>query len=541
MGTRKTRSRAPTDGPASGTASKAVAVAKSRSAAARKHPTSARAVPKGKGGLAKSTVKIEEDELPHNLGPLKPNASSQSPKSSSAKDRRVSSKKKTALSEIIKNEDVQSMAAKVANTAPDSKITSPSKGTPKKSKANEKNKGYGLTPGQSPYPDWPHPTPEECHEVTRLLSDLHGEVKAPESIPVPSLTASGCGEVPSVLDALIRTRLSAATSNKNSSRAFQGLVERFGILESGVGKGSVNWDAVRLAAVGDIYEAIKSGGLADVKSKDIKQILQMVYDENQARKDTLLAAPKSEQKPDIKAEKESSADEKEVARAEENVLSLDHLHSLSSDEAFDELIKYPGIGPKTASCVLLFCLQRPSFAVDTHVFRLCKWLGWVPPDSATRNNTYAHCDVRIPDELKYPLHVLFIKHGRTCGRCRAITGEGSADWNKGCPIDHLVKRSGVRKGGEDASPTKKSPGKKSAAKKSSGTKRKRGKQDSDSESREATDVETDEDAEILAAPARTAGRRNQPARKSARRVTVTRESSLSGSDMSDAGSEEYVD
>ena len=55
----------------------------------------------------------------------------------------------------------------------------------------------------------------------------------------------------------------------------------------------------------------------------------------------------------------------------------------------------------------------------------------------------------IPNELKYGLHQLFIKHGKSCGRCRAITGESSEGWDKGCVIDHLVQRTGARKGGKD--------------------------------------------------------------------------------------------
>ena len=45
---------------------------------------------------------------------------------------------------------------------------------------------------------------------------------------------------------------------------------------------------------------------------------------------------------------------------------------------FSELVKYKGVGPKTASCVLLFCLKRESFAVDTHIFRITKKIGWIP-------------------------------------------------------------------------------------------------------------------------------------------------------------------
>jgi endonuclease III len=160
---------------------------------------------------------------------------------------------------------------------------------------------------------------------------------------------------------------------------------------------------------------------------------------------------------------------------------------LDTDEAFEKLVSYPGIGAKTASCVLLFCMQRPSFAVDTHVFRLCKWLGWVP-EHATRDTTFSHCEVRIPDELKYPLHYLLIKHGKTCQRCRAITGESSAGWEEGCVIEDLVERTGVRKGGT-------TPKKKKTSKGKTTKKRKLESEDEGSDSDELSDLELDDDEE----------------------------------------------
>ncbi|GME49780.1 putative gpd family base excision DNA repair protein [Neofusicoccum parvum] len=396
---------------------------------------------------ARPAAKTEDDvnDLPHGLGAIP------AVDGDSAEDEKPATKKRKARASKSSKPNVAKALKEAAPLA--DKLAEADGAEPKSAKKKGKGNNYGLTPGQTPYPDYPHPTPEECHEVTRLLSKIHGKVQAPKEIPTPSLTTSGCGEVPSVLDALIRTRLSAATSGTNSSRAFQGLVKRFGIIEEGVGKGSVNWDAVRTADTKEVFEAIKSGGLADVKSKDIKKILQMVHEENQARHEALTkdsaAAPAG-------AENESAGErELEVARAESNVLSLDHLHALSSnDEIMAHLLRYPGIGVKTASCVLLFCFQRPSFAVDTHVFRLTKWLGWVPPDkNVTRDSTYAHLDVRIPDDLKYALHQLLIRHGKSCPRCRAITGTASEGWEKGCVIDHLVTRTGAKKGG-DGSPKK---------------------------------------------------------------------------------------
>lgn len=405
--------------------------------------------PKSSGKRTRAHIKKEDvNELPHNLGSaLNGYVHGRDIQNNSPRKKRKLHTSQIPLNAVQDLEDVNIRFTKSNPVA----SNSPPK-IPKKSK----NSSYGLIPGQTPYPDWPHPTPSECEEVTRLLSSIHGEVKPPKSIPLPSLTVSGCGEVPSVLDALIRTRLSAATSNTNSSRAFAGLVSRFGVLQEGIGKGSVDWDAVRRADVKEIFEAIKSGGLADVKSKDIKAILQMVWEENQARRDTSLTSSSKVTGPENVEIEPAEEKDAEVARADENVLSLDHLHLLSNDDAFNALTKYPGIGPKTASCVLLFCLQRPSFAVDTHVFRLCKWLGWVPASKATRNSTYAHCEVRVPDELKYPLHQLLIRHGKTCPRCRAATGEGSAGWDEGCIIEHLVTRSGGRKVGSSPAKEKKS-------------------------------------------------------------------------------------
>jgi hypothetical protein len=259
---------------------KAVKIEESPDATTKKAPVT----PKSTKRAKKSAVKQEDiNELPHNLGaipdlPVKDEEAES--KASAKKPRKSATPKKSAKATKPKKEEVDDLVAKATTTTDASS---------KKSKA--KTGGYGLTPGHTPYPNYPHPTAEECEEVTRLLSKVHGKVEAPKTIPAPSLEVSGCGEVPSVLDALIRTRLSAATSGTNSSRAFAGLVAKFGVLKEGIGKGSVDWNKVRQADQKEIFEAIKSGGLADVKSKDIKKILQMVWEENQARRDELRVKP----------------------------------------------------------------------------------------------------------------------------------------------------------------------------------------------------------------------------------------------------------
>jgi len=392
------------------------------------------------------TADSNDEDLPHNLGKALP-----TPETDANEEEAQPQRKRTRTS-IKKEEVIDEPTVKAEDESVDgtdaADAQTPKAKTPKKS-------NYGLTPGVSPYPDYLHPTQDECREVVRLLEKVHGKVNVPKTIPPPSLDVAGCGEVPSVLDALVRTRLSANTTNKNSSTAFRGLVDRFGTLKEGVGKGSVDWDAVRRAPQKDVFKAIQRGGLADRKSKDIQAICQMAYEENQERRKALEKDDESSLPAGAEGE-DASERREEVTKAKQNVISLDHLHLLSTDDAINKMLTYPGIGPKTASCVALFCLQRPSFAVDTHVFRLCQYLGWVPKSAkkgqpkVDRNTTYSHCDVRIPDELKYPLHYLLIRHGKTCARCRAVTGQSSAVWEEGCPIEHLVKRHGAKKGGISA-------------------------------------------------------------------------------------------
>ncbi|OCF30953.1 hypothetical protein I316_07359 [Kwoniella heveanensis BCC8398] len=224
----------------------------------------------------------------------------------------------------------------------------------------------------SPFPTFGHPTPAECVLAHDILTSIHGRKTRPSQV-VASKTRAGCGDSPSVLDALVRTILSQNTSDANSTRAKLSMDAVYG--------GSDNWEDIVEGGQERLQEAIKCGGLSQVKSKVILKIL------NQAKE-------------------------------RYGVYSLDHLHSASTDEAMQELLSFDGVGPKTASCVLLFCLQREDFAVDTHVHRITGLLGW-RPKNASRDQTYHHLNKKIPDELKYALHVLFVSHGKVCEDCKA--------------------------------------------------------------------------------------------------------------------------
>ncbi|CAD6593910.1 MAG: hypothetical protein ASARMPRED_008179 [Alectoria sarmentosa] len=421
----------------------------------------------GKRKRAATASKVEgnPDELPHNMG-KRPEAKRVKVKNEAAGEDEASTRNKTPMKSAMKERKLKGAKPMVgaAGTVDASEES-----------AKKKAKKVDHFPCSDPFPDWAHPTPDECQVVHDLLmnafpKDQHSRFIQPDTVPPPSEFVAGCGEVPTILDAMLRTLLSAATSKRNSSSAFQGLVKRFGLQVSGPCNGSVDWTAIRNATLDDVFQAIKTGGLAKNKSKNMKAILDMVYLENEDRckahtnvieKDDPSAAPEG-------ADPKNLAQMKgEIDLFEQDILTLDYYHLLSKDDALMAMQRYPGIGVKTAACVALFCMQKPCFAVDTHVFRLCRYLGWVPPKDeevaqgekrrpeVNEVNTFKHCEVRIPENLKYGLHQLFWDHGNHCGRCRAITGETSEGWDDAnCPIEHLVNRYGEKKGGM-VSPMKK--------------------------------------------------------------------------------------
>ena len=237
---------------------------------------------------------------------------------------------------------------------------------------SKKLKQFAQYSGESPFPNFKHPTPEESHLGLHILSKLHGLRQRPAAVTAPTSRA-GCGDSPSVLDALVRTILSQNTSDANSTRAKLSMDEVYG--------GSDEWAKIVKGGQAKLQEAIKCGGLSVVKSKVIISILNQVHEKY-------------------------------------GKYSLDHLHEASTEAANEELISFQGVGPKTASCVLMFCLRRESFAVDTHVWRITGLLGW-RPQTADREMTQAHLEVKIPDEDKYGLHVLLVSHGKRCEECKA--------------------------------------------------------------------------------------------------------------------------
>ena len=171
------------------------------------------------------------------------------------------------------------------------------------------------------------------------------------------------------IDVLIGTILSQNTSDANSGRAFASLKASFN-----------SWEAVASAPVEHIARVIKFGGLHRIKAARIKQVLEQIENE-QGR------------------------------------ISLDFLKSMSIAEAENYLMRLPGVGHKTARCVLLFSLGKPSLPVDTHIFRVAKRLGLID-SRASVEKAPSLLQEQIPPSRVYQFHVHMIEHGRRICRAR---------------------------------------------------------------------------------------------------------------------------
>jgi endonuclease III len=166
------------------------------------------------------------------------------------------------------------------------------------------------------------------------------------------------------IDELILTVLSQNTNDRNRDVAYDRLRERF-----------PSWDSVRDAPVAEIEDAIRPGGLAPTKAVRIRQILEAIGDDDLSR---LAEAPLG--------------------------------------EARDYLTDLPGVGRKTAACVLLFAFGRADVPVDTHVYRVGSRLGlWREKASFDEAHDEMLRLVSDDGQEAYETHVLLIRHGRrTC-------------------------------------------------------------------------------------------------------------------------------
>jgi len=315
-------------------------------------------------------VTVKEEPAPDDEKTTPPKKRKRGPEATPPSSTKKS--KRTRTKNTIKKEDVDAAITAALPEFEQKYAKSAKKGSKPADLQMKKLSAYSANANQSPFPNFAHPTPEECKLAHRILSDLHGARTRPDEV-VASKDSAGCGDSPSVLDALVRTILSQNTSDVNSTRAKRSMDDVYG--------GSDEWAAIVAGGEVKLEESIRCGGLSKNKAKVITTILN-------------------------------------EAKEEYGDFSLDHLFDATDEDAMKELLSLKGVGPKTASCVLLFCLRRDSFAVDTHVWRITGLLGW-RPKSASRDETHAHLDARVPAEDKYGLHILLVTHGKRCDECKA--------------------------------------------------------------------------------------------------------------------------
>lgn len=195
-------------------------------------------------------------------------------------------------------------------------------------------------------------------------------------------------ELEDPLDVLIRTILSQNTSDKNSHRAFANLKARF-----------PSWDLLLNAPEEEIKAEIRCGGLSRIKARRIKEVLRTIKEDRGS-------------------------------------LSLDFLGELPLKEARDYLLSLPGVGDKTASCVLLFSFAKPVFPVDTHIQRISERLGlW--GDRLTPKRIEEIVEAALPSERFLSLHLNLIRLGREI--CHAHN-----PLCPNCPLKELCRYNALR-------------------------------------------------------------------------------------------------
>ncbi|HEX5309320.1 MAG TPA: DNA lyase [Solirubrobacteraceae bacterium] len=194
------------------------------------------------------------------------------------------------------------------------------------------------------------------------------------------------------LDELVLTVLSQSTNDRNRDVAFLRLRERFA--EDGAPPSPIDYAAVLAAPVSEVELAIRPGGISKVKSARIQAILAAI-----------------ERSP------------REV-RDERDSLSLEWMREAPVADSRAYLCALPGVGRKTAACVLLFSYGLRDVPVDTHVSRVGTRLELLRP-GAPFEELHDQMLALTPAGEELELHVNLLRHGRrtcfarkpACGAC----------------------------------------------------------------------------------------------------------------------------
>jgi endonuclease III len=178
------------------------------------------------------------------------------------------------------------------------------------------------------------------------------------------------GNKPNPLDELLYILISLRTVEAGLAVAYRSFKQRF-----------PSWSTVARARRSSLSARLRPAGLADQKSRYVKAIVGRLI--------------------------------KDFGRP-----TLEPLRGLSKDDAEIYLTSLPGVGVKTARCVIMFSFGIPAFPVDVHCLRIMKRLGWLLGTTRMSERTANEIEQMIPEGLRHDLHLNLVAHGRST--CRPI-------------------------------------------------------------------------------------------------------------------------
>jgi len=186
---------------------------------------------------------------------------------------------------------------------------------------------------------------------------------------------------------LVRTIISQSTAEVNTKRAYENLSKEMLLTPKRLAEADIR----------EIEDALFVAGLYRNKSRIIKKVSQIILRELNG--------------------------------------SLDFIYSKPLEEARGKLLSLPGVGPKTADIILLFCAGRPVLPIDTHVNRVSKRLG-LAPMKAEYERIRADLQALYPPKDYFKVHMLFISLGRNICKARKPK-HNECPVNNLCPSVHI--------------------------------------------------------------------------------------------------------
>ena len=203
----------------------------------------------------------------------------------------------------------------------------------------------------------------KCDQLDKIGKILDGMIKTMDAVKPPRMTALRQlreAENGSPLSILIGTILSARTRDENTSSVVRKLFLQYKTAS-----------ALASAKISDVEKIIKSTGFYHVKAKRIIEVASII----------------------------------------------DSKYSGKVPQTLDKLVELPGVGRKTANCVLVYAFDKPAIPVDTHVHRISNRIGLV--QTKTPEDTEAELMKKIPRKHWIRINDTFVMYGQNI--CKPVS------------------------------------------------------------------------------------------------------------------------